>query len=117
MNVTLYTTGPSCIRCRLSANLLKNSGVAFETVDIRTDPAAQRYVTEELGYVEAPVVVVTDSPAPGLPHLAGLADPDHSSITPDARLWHWSGFRPEQLLALSEGSTAQNVERSTAGAS
>ncbi len=26
MNVTFYTTGPSCSRCRLSANLLKNSG-------------------------------------------------------------------------------------------
>lgn len=45
MNVTLYTTGPSCSRCRLSANLLKNSGVAFATIDIRTDLAARRYVT------------------------------------------------------------------------
>lgn len=118
MNVTLYTTGPSCSRCRLSANLLKNSGVAFATIDIRTDPAARRYVTEELGYVDAPVVVVTDDPTGHLPHESDHSDesgPAISQFGPDIRR-HWSGFRPEHLLALvqAEGGRPEQTQETAA---
>jgi len=41
-------------------------------VDITTNPAALAYVTEELGYSAAPVVVASDQD-------------------------HWSGFRPDLI--------------------
>lgn len=70
--VTVYTTGPSCQRCRLTRELLTSKGVVFIEVDIREQPAARDYVVDELGYTEAPVVVVDE----------------HD---------HWSGFRPDQI--------------------
>lgn len=70
--VTVYTTGPSCQRCTLTKNVLTRNGVPFMEIDIREQAAARQYVVEELGYTEAPVVVVDE----------------HD---------HWSGFRPDQI--------------------
>ncbi|KQP67811.1 NrdH-redoxin [Microbacterium sp. Leaf288] len=70
--VTVYTTGPGCQRCKLTKDILTRRGVAFVEVDIREQPAARQYVVDELGYTEAPVVVVDE----------------HD---------HWSGFRPDQI--------------------
>lgn len=105
MNVVLYTTGPACSRCRLSAILLKDSGVAFATIDIRTNPQAHHYVTEELGYTEAPVVVVSEVTDDRLPH----ENPQALSGNPhqDGRRWHWSGFRPDQLNALAQSEASR----------
>ncbi|MDR7184626.1 glutaredoxin-like protein NrdH [Microbacterium trichothecenolyticum] len=72
ITVTVYTTGPSCQRCKLTKDVLKSKGVPFIEVDIREHPAAREYVVDELGYAEAPVVVVDDND-------------------------HWSGFRPDQI--------------------
>ncbi|MDR7113751.1 glutaredoxin-like protein NrdH [Microbacterium trichothecenolyticum] len=70
--VTVYTTGPTCQRCTLTKNVLTRKGVPFIEVDIREQAAAREYVVDELGYTEAPVVVVDE----------------HD---------HWSGFRPDQI--------------------
>ena len=70
--VTVYTTGPSCQRCKLTKDVLTRKGVPFTEVDIRQQPAARDYVVDELGYTEAPVVVVDE----------------HD---------HWSGFRPDHI--------------------
>ena len=73
----------------------------------------RRYITEELGYLEVPVVVVTDDPAGLLPHgtdLKDQADPANSRNAPGTRR-HWSGFRPERLLALVQAEGSQS-ERS-----
>lgn len=75
MTVTVYSTGPSCIRCTLTLRLLKDKGVEAKVVNIRDDDAAREYVVEELGYAEAPVVVVEDGTGQD----------------------HWSGFRPDQI--------------------
>lgn len=75
LTVTVYTTGESCARCKLTKNVLRSKGVQFVEVDIRDNPAAREYVVEELGYTEAPVVVVED----------GTGED------------HWSGFRPDQI--------------------
>ena len=72
ITVTVYTTGPTCQRCKLTKDVLTRKGVSFTEVDIREQSAARDYVVDELGYTEAPVVVVDE----------------HD---------HWSGFRPDQI--------------------
>ena len=75
--VTVYTTGPTCQRCTLTKNVLTRKGVPFIEVDIREQVAAREYVVDELGYTEAPVVVVDE----------------HD---------HWSGFRPDQIDRIAK---------------
>ena len=70
--ITVYTTGPSCARCTLTKKVLTSKGIEFVEVNIRDDEDARNYVVEDLGYTEAPVVVVTDED-------------------------HWSGFRPDHI--------------------
>ena len=66
MQVTVYTT-PTCPQCDMTKKTLTRGGVQFDVVDLSTDEAAMKYVTNELGYNAAPVVV--------------------------AGTQHWSGFR------------------------
>lgn len=70
--ITVYTTGPACARCTLTKNVLTTKGIDFVEVNIRENEDARSYVVDELGYTEAPVVVVTDED-------------------------HWSGFRPDHI--------------------
>lgn len=79
--VSVYTTGPECIRCVLTKRALREKGVRFREVDIRSNDAARQYVVEDLGYTEAPVVVVTDED-------------------------HWCGFRPDKIDALADQRTS-----------
>lgn len=74
--IVIYTTGPECMRCTMTKRLLTQNHVDFVEVDIRASPAAREYVVDDLGYAEAPVVVVSDED-------------------------HWSGFRPDKLGALA----------------
>ena len=73
--LTVYTTGPSCVRCNMTKSVAKKRGVDVVEVDLREHPKAWEYVTEELGYSEAPVCVVEDGTGQD----------------------HWSGFRPDQI--------------------
>ena len=77
--VTVYSTGPDCIRCTLTCRALTAAGIHFRVVDLTTDVAAREMVTRVLGYSEAPVVVVDQQP--------------------DV---HWSGFRPDLFTQLAE---------------
>jgi len=70
--LTVYTTGPSCGKCTMTKAMLKGKGIEYDEVDITTNPAAYEYVTEELGYTVAPVVVVDDDD-------------------------HWCDLRPDQI--------------------
>jgi glutaredoxin-like protein NrdH len=58
--VTIYTTGPACGKCRMTKLLLDGKNIPWREVDITEHPEARTYVTEELGYSIAPVVVVDD---------------------------------------------------------
>lgn len=73
--IVVYTTGPACIRCTMTKKVLTQKGIPFTEVDIRENTAAREYVVEDLGYTEAPVVVVSDED-------------------------HWSGFQPHQFDRL-----------------
>ncbi|WP_341977765.1 glutaredoxin family protein [Microbacterium sp. LWO13-1.2] len=78
--VTVYSTGPACIRCTLTCRRLAAVGIGHTVLDITRDnhAAIREFLTEELGYTEAPVVIVDD-------------EPEH----------HWSGFRPDLIDALA----------------
>lgn len=71
MTITVYTT-PGCTQCRPTVRSLTNAGADFHTIDLTTDAEAYRYVTTELGYQSAPVVVLDDGT-------------------------HWTGFRPDLI--------------------
>lgn len=66
MQVTVYTT-PTCPQCDMTKKTLTRGGVEYTVVDLSADEAAMKYVTQDLGYNAAPVVV--------------------------AGTQHWSGFR------------------------
>ena len=88
ISVTVYSTGPGCMRCTLTCRWLTVASIPFTVVDLTAEQnAAQRsFVTDELGYTEAPVVLVDD-------------DPQH----------HWSGFRPNLIDRLAAHVTERQA--------
>ncbi|WP_231687146.1 glutaredoxin family protein [Arthrobacter alpinus] len=56
LRITLYSK-PGCFGCRKTAEKFTALGVPFQEVDLTATPAALEYVTEELGYSQAPVVI------------------------------------------------------------
>ncbi|WP_417512498.1 glutaredoxin family protein [Microbacterium sp.] len=60
--IRVYTTGPSCGKCQMTKRLLTSRGIPYVEINIREDEAAREYVTEELGYSAAPVVVDDHDP-------------------------------------------------------
>lgn len=68
----VYTTGPGCQKCRITKTMLAAKGIPFIEVDVTQNENAHLYITEDLGYSVAPVVVVDD----------------HD---------HWCDLRPDQI--------------------
>ena len=79
--ITVYST-PSCQQCRLSYLALDAKGLTYEVVDVTENSAALAYV-RELGYLTAPVVVVSE----------------HD---------HWNGFRPDQINRVAAGGAVDD---------
>ncbi|NYE18111.1 glutaredoxin family protein [Microbacterium immunditiarum] len=84
VTVTVYSTGPGCVRCRLTLRKLDETGIPYRVVDLSEDSnaPAHEYLTVDLGYSEAPVVIVD-------------GEPDH----------HWCGFRPDLIDRLHKWAT------------
>jgi glutaredoxin-like protein NrdH len=80
MLITLYSK-PGCFGCRKTAEKFTELGVPFHEVDLTETPNAMEYVTEDLGYSQAPVVVVDDH-------------------------FHWSGLRPDCIAEVAALHTA-----------
>jgi glutaredoxin-like protein NrdH len=74
MNIILYGK-PGCQQCRLTSLSLDKAGIKYTSVDLTTNDAALEYV-QDLGYAQAPVVVVDDH-------------------------HHWSGFNPTEIERLT----------------
>jgi glutaredoxin-like protein NrdH len=72
-HITVYTK-PACVQCNATFRALDNAGIRYTAVDITEDTDAREYVLS-LGYLQAPVVVTTDT--------------------------HWSGFRPDRIKPLA----------------
>lgn len=78
IKVVIYTTGDACMQCRLTKALMEDVGLTFVDYDL-TDPAnasAREYVTDDLGYSSAPVIVVDEYD-------------------------HWTGFDPDRIRELA----------------
>ncbi len=69
--LTIYSS-PGCVQCQATYRALDGHGIVYKVVDVSQSPAALEYVRDELGYSQAPVVVVSDED-------------------------HWSGFRPDHI--------------------
>ena len=80
LSITLYSK-PGCFGCRKTAAKFTELGVPFQEVDLTESPAALEYVSEELGYSQAPIVVVDDH-------------------------FHWSGLRPDRIDEVAALHTA-----------
>lgn len=73
MNITVYSK-PGCQQCKFTCLSLDHAGIPHNVVDLTTNAAALDYV-QDLGYSQAPVVVVNDQ-------------------------HHWSGFNPTEIDRL-----------------
>ncbi|MCQ9163915.1 glutaredoxin family protein [Arthrobacter sp. STN4] len=73
MNVTVYSK-PGCQQCKFTCLSLAHAGIPYSVVDMTTSAAALEYV-QDLGYAQAPVVVVNE----------------HD---------HWAGFNPTEIERL-----------------
>lgn len=71
--ITVYSK-PRCVQCTATCRALDSANVAYRVVDLTQEPEALEYV-QDLGYSQAPVVVIDDQN-------------------------HWSGFRPDKISAL-----------------
>lgn len=69
--ITVYSK-PRCVQCAATCRALDARGVTYEVVDLTVNADALAYVSDELGYAQAPVVVVSEQD-------------------------HWSGFRPDLI--------------------
>ncbi len=73
--VVLYSKN-DCIQCRMTKRNLDSLGIEYQEINLDENPQFREYVTKDLGFMAAPVVV-TDTDA-------------------------WSGFRPDKIMALKE---------------
>jgi glutaredoxin-like protein NrdH len=87
---TAYTvyTKPECPNCDRTKDYFDSNGISYTSVDITEVPAALEYITEELGYSQAPVV------------QNNADDQDH-----------WSGLRRDKLVqaGMSHGAAKQHA--------
>ena len=76
--VTVYST-PNCMQCKMTYRELDRKGIEYKVVDLadETNAAARTWITEDLHYSSAPIVV---------------DDNDDQN--------HWAGFRPDLISQL-----------------
>ncbi|BCW86637.1 glutaredoxin-like protein NrdH (plasmid) [Arthrobacter sp. NicSoilE8] len=79
---TVYTK-PKCPNCERTKEYFDSKGITYTAVDVTEVPAALEYITDELGYTQAPVVVNNSD------------DQDH-----------WSGLRRDKLVHAAMNHTA-----------
>ncbi|MHA7181338.1 glutaredoxin family protein [Arthrobacter sp. MDB2-24] len=85
MTITVYEKPSGCFGCKKTKELFDAAGVRFTTVDITANDQALAYITEELGYSQAPVVVYEKD---------GSED-------------HWSGLNPLKIAQVIKLDTTQ----------
>jgi len=71
--ITVYSK-PACVQCTATYKDLSNRGLEFEVIDVTESDEGLAKV-QELGYLQAPVVIAGDD--------------------------HWSGYRPDKIAPLA----------------
>ncbi|WIE70352.1 glutaredoxin-like protein NrdH [Curtobacterium sp. MCLR17_054] len=79
--ITVYSK-PDCMQCRMTYRALDSKEMHYEVIDVTESDAALAYV-KELGYLTAPVVVVSE----------------HD---------HWGGFRPDNIDRVASGGASED---------
>lgn len=79
MRIEVYSK-PSCIQCTQSKKRLEQLGLEYTETDIFDNPEAYTFITEELKFRAAPVIVVKD--------------------TEGVIVESWAGFNPEKIETL-----------------
>ncbi|QQQ64325.1 glutaredoxin family protein [Paenarthrobacter ureafaciens] len=74
---------PECPNCERTREYFDSKGITYTAVDVTEVPTALEYITDELGYTQAPVVVNNSD------------DQDH-----------WSGLRRDKLVHAAMTHTA-----------
>ncbi|GAA1979121.1 glutaredoxin family protein [Microbacterium pumilum] len=89
ISVTVYSTGPSCPQCKFTCKRLDDLGVVFSVVDITEDgrEGLRHFLTEDLGYSQAPVVMVDGEPEN-----------------------HWSGFRAALIDLIAARAAEERAQ-------
>lgn len=100
---------PNCVQCTQTVKTFERGGLEadrdFIYRDVSEDPAAYAYVTEELGYSAAPVIVLEDQD-----HWSGYNPPNNK------RAIAWALTQREQAADLTAEPTATNeLALTTAG--
>lgn len=88
VQLIIYTKPAGCFQCSKTKDLFAAQGVPFLEVDITTNAAALEYVTAELGYTQAPVVLFAHG----------------STVT------HWSGLDPSKIADAIALYSAENLQ-------
>ncbi|WP_369800192.1 glutaredoxin-like protein NrdH [Tersicoccus sp. Bi-70] len=73
--ITVYSK-PACMQCTMTQRALDRAGLTYEVIDLTQNPDALTWVTEDLGYSQAPIVVINDDD-------------------------HWSGFQPDHIARIT----------------
>ncbi len=55
MNITVYST-PTCPYCKLAKEYLREKGIAFNDIDVSSDPAAANEMVKKSGQMGVPVI-------------------------------------------------------------
>ena len=84
--VIIYSKPVGCFGCTKTKALFERAGVPFVEVDITVNAAALEYITEELGYAQAPVVIYEC----------------------EGSINHWSGLDPVQIAQTAALYKEQN---------
>ena len=70
-HVDIYTT-PSCPYCVMAKRLFRDKGVAFEEIDVATDPEKRKWLVETTGQRTVPQVFIDGNPYGGFTDIAAL---------------------------------------------
>lgn len=70
MTLTIFIKPRNCFACDKTKQKFTEAGIEFTAIDITTDDQALAYITDELGYSQAPVVVYDKDGSEG--HWSGL---------------------------------------------
>lgn len=85
-DITVYVKPSGCQQCIATKRVLDRAGIEYVTVDVTRDVRALEFITDTLGFQQAPVVVL---------HGRTVNDQDGAPIT------SWSGLRPDLLEQLT----------------